>query len=89
MRVSLGYNQISPLTDVEPLHNIPTDCRIVLLQAETQDIRFRDDGTDPTATGGMLLEAGQQPYEYNGNLQNLRFIAATAGAILNYTYYRN
>ena len=57
-----------------------------LIQAETQGLRWRDDGTDPTTSVGMLIPAGQT-LEYAGPLTKLRLINATAGAIANISYY--
>jgi hypothetical protein len=65
---------------------IPAGSQHVILQAETQAIRWRDDGTDPTATVGMLLAAGDV-MDYDGKLQAIKFIAAVAGAILHASYY--
>lgn len=68
--------------------NIPDGSNMILLQAEDQDIRWRDDGTDPTATVGNLIAAGAI-IEYNAMpLKNLKIIAATAGAILNANFYK-
>ena len=61
---------------------IPT---LAVIQAEAQAVRWRDDGVAPTSTVGMVLAAGAS-MEYDGNLAGIRFIEATAGAILNVTY---
>ena len=52
----------------------------------TQSARWRDDGTAPTATVGMVLPAGSE-LDYYGELTALRFIYAASGAILDITYY--
>jgi len=84
---ALGYEQVTGLTAAKTL-TIPTGARVVALQAQDQDIRWRDDGTDPTATVGMILIAGDRPFLYNGNdLTALSFFEAAATAILNVTYY--
>lgn len=57
-----------------------------LLHAEAQNVRWRDDGTNPTTAVGMILYAGQVML-YDGDLTKIKFIAATAGAILNVSYY--
>lgn len=57
-----------------------------LIQAETQGLRWRDDGTDPTTAIGMLIPAGET-LEYTGPLAKLRLINATAGAVANISYY--
>lgn len=62
----------------------------VLLQADTQAVRWRPDGVAPTATVGHILPnsltIGAPPLYYDGDLTGLRFIQVTAGALLNVTY---
>lgn len=57
-----------------------------MIQAETEPLRWRDDGVAPTASVGMLIDAGQT-LVYTGNLSAIRLIAAEAGAIANIAYY--
>ena len=54
---------------------------------ETAQIRWRDDGTAPTAAVGHLMETGQT-LEYDGDLNNIQFIrtGGTSGS-LPVTYY--
>jgi hypothetical protein len=54
--------------------------------AETVGVRWRDDGTDPTASVGMPLAAGV-PFAYDGDLTRIRFIQQSASAVLNVSYY--
>ena len=60
--------------------------RWALLQAVGQNIRWRDDGTDPTAAVGMLLLVGN-PLPYYGDLKAIRFIETAASAELNVSVY--
>lgn len=83
---SLGYEQITGLSTVKTL-TVPAGATLALLQAEAQNIRWRNDGTDPTAGIGMILVAGQAPTEYKGDLSLLEFIEATASAKLNVAYF--
>lgn len=80
-----GYQQITATTTSFTL-TPPAGSRIAVIQAEAQSIRYRDDGIAPTATVGMLLNVGEA-IEYDGNLAAWHGIAATAGAILNVSYY--
>jgi hypothetical protein len=57
-----------------------------LIVAETQSVRWRDDGVAPTASVGMLLATGV-PLQYDGDLTNIKFIEQTASAKLNISYY--
>lgn len=81
-----GYQQITSLSSAVGL-DIPVGAIMALLQAETQDVRWRDDGTDPTGSVGMVLKAGDPPFVYMGDLAAITFIEATASAKLNVTYY--
>ena len=81
-----GFQQYTSTGTAFALSPIPTGARIALIQSEAQVMRWRDDGTGPTATVGMNLPVGSA-LEYDGDLTALRFIAATAGAILNVSYY--
>jgi hypothetical protein len=72
------------LTTVGP----PIGATSVLIQAEAQNIRFRDDGAAPTTAVGSLLISGTNPFLYNGTLKNIQFIDATAGGILDASFYK-
>ena len=74
------------LTAVGP----PNGASMVLLQAEAQNIRWRDDGGTPTTAVGMLLipTSGLTPFLYSGTVRNMLFIDATAGGILDASFYR-
>lgn len=65
---------------------VPAKARYAIIQAEAQNVRWRDDGVAPTAAVGMVLAAGDDML-YTGQLSKFRAIAAVAGAILNVTYY--
>jgi hypothetical protein len=73
------------LTTVGP----PINANAMLMQAETQNIRWRDDGANPTTTVGMLLVSGQPPVMFTGQLSAIRFIDAVANGILNVAFYRS
>lgn len=85
-----GYEQLdtTELTTMAQL-TVPNNATIALLQAEAGDIRWRADEVSPTASIGMLIaEGGEVLYvASNDALADLRFIRATAGAILNVSYY--
>ena len=83
--VPLGYQQITSLSSVSGL-SIPSGARVCIIQANTQNIRWRDDGTDPTNGIGMVLAAGLDML-YTGNLVKIKFIEVAASAELNVSYY--
>ena len=80
-----GYQQITNLSAATGL-TIPVGATVALIQAETQDVRWRDDGTAPTASVGMIIGAGTT-LPYTGNLSAIMLIQATASAKLNISYY--
>lgn len=89
----IGYQQITslssaasltvPATDKNGMNQKPT---FALIIAETQNVRWRDDGTAPTASVGMPLIVGV-PLQYDGDLSKIQFIEQTASAKLNISYY--
>lgn len=89
----IGYQQITslssatgltvPTTDKNGLAQQPT---FALIIAETQAVRWRDDGVAPTSTVGMPLAVGI-PLQYDGDLKNIKFLEQVAGAVLNISYY--
>lgn len=84
----LGYQQIDAATlAAATALTIPEGCSMILIQPEAQGVRWRDDGTDPTAAVGYPLAAGGELYYTSRSPTRLRFIAQAAGAILNVQYY--
>lgn len=82
----LGYQQITDLSAAAAL-TVPTGARLAVLVCETQAVRWRDDGTDPTASVGMPLATGVV-WTYPGDLSAIKFIETTASAKLNVSYYK-
>lgn len=81
----LGYQQITSLSASTAL-TVPPGATMALIVAETQAVRWRDDGTAPTASVGMPLATGVS-LSYDGDLRTIRFIQQTASATLNVSYY--
>jgi hypothetical protein len=81
----LGYQQITSLSNSTAL-TVPAGATMALIVAETQAVRWRDDGTAPTASVGMPLAVGTS-LSYDGDLKAIRFIQQTASATLNVSYY--
>jgi hypothetical protein len=90
----MGYQQITSLSTAQNLTIPETDPStglramptIALITPETQGVRWRDDGTAPTASIGMPLAAGVT-LQYDGDLKKIRFIEQAASAKLNISYY--
>ena len=83
--VCLGYQQITSLSAATAL-TVPAGATMALIAPLTQGVRWRDDGTNPTASVGMPVAAGTY-LSYDGDLTAIRFIQTTASAELNITYY--
>ena len=86
----LGYQQLTSLSSASSL-TVPSGALRAYIACETQDVRFRDDGTNPTASVGQILPkaaAGANGMWYVGDLTKLKFIEVAASAKLNVTYYR-
>ena len=87
--VPLGYQQLSSTTlESAASLTVPAGATDVLLSADTEPVRFRDDGTAPTSTTGIAIPNGLAPFLYSGTLSTLQFIAGSSGAILNALFYR-
>ena len=84
----LGFQQLSAsnLSSAYPL-TPPAGANVALLNPETANVRWRDDGVAPTATVGMLLIADAF-IEYWGNLSAIQFILVSGSPLLNVSYYR-
>lgn len=81
----LGYQQLTSLAAAAGL-TVPVGANYCLIIAETQNVRWRDDGTNPTAAAGMPLDVGVA-FEYDGDLNRIKFIEVAASAKLNVSYY--
>jgi hypothetical protein len=58
----------------------------VIQNSGTSAVRWRDDGTAPTASLGMLIQPGGE-LDYVGDLNNIQFIEVAAGAQLEVSLY--
>lgn len=93
MTTPCGYQQITslaasvgltlPATLIVGASQAPTRC---VITAQTQAVRWRDDGVAPTAAVGYPLAVGSE-LRYDGDLNKIRFIEQVASAALNITYF--
>lgn len=82
----LGYQQVTGISAATAL-TVPVGATMAVIQTEAQNVRWRDDGTSPTATVGMVLTTSDELiYDANG-LAALKFIEVAVGAKLNVSYY--
>lgn len=85
--VPLGYQQIVGLVAATAL-TVPAGATYAVIVTESQSVRWRDDGVDPTAAVGEPLLTGQSLI-YNGTpMTAIKFIQTAATATLNISYYR-
>lgn len=82
----VGFQRITSLSSATSLTPPSPDCNACIIQPESQSVRWRDDGTDPTTTTGGLIKA-EQALEYTGQLDRIRLIETAASASANVTYY--
>lgn len=80
-----GYQQFTVATATS-LPNIPVGAAEAFVVCESQTVRWRDDGTSPTASIGVPLTANTA-FPYTGNLAAIQFIQTTATATCNVSYY--
>lgn len=82
----LGYVQITSLSAATAL-TIPAGTVLVLVTPETQGVRWRADGTNPTATVGYPLAVGVEARFTLKQLPTLKFIEQTASAKINVYFF--
>jgi hypothetical protein len=82
----LGYQQITNHADAVGL-SVHANATYALIRAVTQSVRWRDDGTNPTGTVGMILTVAPDELRYDGDLKAIKFIETAASAQLNISYY--
>lgn len=90
----LGYQAITAASGSASSLTVPAASASNALQAnyayivvETVAIRYRDDGTPPTATVGTPVAAGSA-LEYDGDLGALQLIGQAGGGTQHVNYYR-
>lgn len=59
----------------------------IIQNSGSTTVRWRDDGTNPTTTLGMILVAGAE-LDYVGDITAIRFIDSGAGAQLEVSLYQ-
>lgn len=67
---------------------IPVGATMAFLQAETADVRYRDDGAAPSAALGNIVVHGIPGILYTGSLSALQFIALSGSPLLDIGFYR-
>lgn len=82
----LGYQQITSLSSAATL-TVPNGATVAYVTVSGQAVRWRDDGTAPTATVGVPVAVGAQ-LVYSGSLSAIQFIQQAASATIDVVYYK-
>ncbi len=90
----LGYQQLETLTSAtgllvpakDPTTGMNVKANFALIVAEGTDVRWLDNGSNPTASVGMLLKVGVI-FQYDGDLSRIKFIETSSSAKVNVSYY--
>lgn len=84
----VGFEQITGLSSVKGF-TVATmgQADAAVVDCETQSVRWRQDGTNPSATVGMILPVNTDKL-FVGDLDRVKFIESAASAKLNVTYYK-
>lgn len=87
----VGHVQQTVSTAAVALSTIPLKANKVLIITETDTLRWRDDGTDPTSTVGMILYPGNAlVLDSRASINNFKAIRDTSSSsdiTLNAAYY--
>lgn len=69
---------------------VPAGASVASLSVTVGNVNYRDDGTAPTASVGLLLVSGGGPYTYSGPLSAIQFIlpSGVVAATVTAAYYR-
>lgn len=84
--VPLGFQQLTNVTNAAAVSLTPPAGALVARIVPDGAIRWRDDGTAPTAAVGMPVTADDE-FEYSGNLAAIKFIAQSATTNVNVSHY--
>ena len=84
--ISEGFEQVTGLSSAKAL-TVPKGARYAVISVSAQSVRYRDDGTDPDTSTGVILTVANGPYFFSTHLQNLRFFEDAASAVLDVAYY--
>lgn len=83
-----GYEQKTVSSSSVTLASVPSNANFALIKVTGANVRYRDDGTDPTGSAGFPL-AVDDILRYRGNPSSLEFIRDDASdATLEVLYYK-
>lgn len=87
-----GFQRVASAASVKDATHItiPSDTTFVEIQADTQPVRYTMDGTDPTASSGMLFLTTEGPKTFLvEDVRKIKFIQGSGGAgAINLHYFK-
>lgn len=83
----LGYVQLTNLSGPAAMPTIPAGCVLATIIPENQNIRWRSDGTNPTASVGYPMYVGSELTYTAAQLSKMVFIEMAASATLNIYFW--
>ena len=87
-RKQVGAEQLTVSSTSVPLASVPAGANYALIRVSAANVRWRGDGTDPSATVGMPQYVDDE-FELIGALGRYEFIRKDAAdATLDVAYYR-
>lgn len=94
--IANGYCQLTATGTAAQLSTctggIPAASTIAEICVETASIRYRDDGTAPTASVGMLVAPASSTiptcFQYGGPLTAFQFIAVSGSPVIDVSFYK-
>jgi hypothetical protein len=81
-----GFQQLIVTNTVVGALTIPDGTEYAAMSVDDQNIRYRDDGNDPTVAIGLRMAAGLPAEVYPGPLADFRPIAEASTAKINISY---
>lgn len=81
-----GFQSL-PVSTVAVGLTVPAGAELAIGFLETDVVRYRDDGVNPTASVGTPLNPSTSFVICQGSLSTIRFIRQTTDAALNLAYY--
>lgn len=80
----LGFQQVAVLTAAVGL-TVPAGTKKIVVSAEGQPVRWRSDGTDPTAAIGNIIGVNATE-DIRADIAKTKFIETAASAKINVTF---
>lgn len=83
-----GFEQLGVPSSSAVTLTVPTSATMAIVYVEAANVRWRDDGTSPTTSVGMLAKNDSTiTFDSLGNLSAIEFVATGSSALLDVSYY--